>query len=237
MSEAETTRTGPPYQPCSFYNQPLSQAVLCSTHKQGAKQCAQFFFRQLQFALHAEHALMEKVESFQKALKLYVLEMNGAGCGNPVDWVHVASEVVRTRRLIILDNRKKVDALEKDLEDAKNKAADAWVTGHQNRQLRWALRLAKLSIEQAINSEDGLDGADGEDLLKVIDRTANMRKIENEMSIIAMQEKIEAADKMLKMAEEVIRAGEVIEASGFSGELHDLDVAANEYGKVKVPLP
>lgn len=128
-------------------------------------------------------------------------------------------------------------ATRKDLDAAKNKAADAWVTGHQNHQLRWGLNLAKQAILQACATEDGLDTDDGLDLVAIIDRKLGMRKIENEMTIIAMQEKIEAADKMLAAAETVITCEDLQITMADLVVLRDLDVAANDYGKVKVPLP
>ncbi len=39
--------------------------------------------------------------------------------------------------------------------------------------LRRALKMARGGIEKAITSEDGLDGAEGEDLICLIDRTLN----------------------------------------------------------------
>ena len=53
-----------------------------------------------------------EVESIKKELNRYVIEMNGGGCGNPVDWPHVAAEVCRARYLEVVESRKKADKIE-----------------------------------------------------------------------------------------------------------------------------
>ena len=218
MSEAIPTRSRV-YHACSFQRH-IDSPVTCSTHKQGPQMCAQFFFRQLEFALAAESRLKQHLEKYE-------------GPGPKCNSGHVNNLPLKLWTCPQCDDKRlgMIEALKRDVEDWKKKGADAWVTGHQNHQLRWALKLARVTIERACMTEDGLDIDDGIDLMKLIDRKLGMRLIENEMRIVCMEEKIKAADQLARAA------GDAVDTKGSLETLQPLGTAILEYGKVKVRLP
>jgi len=58
-----------------------------------------------------------------------------------------------------------------------------WIYSYQIRHLRKAIKYAETGIEQAIMDEDGMDGLEGEQLLKLIRTMASIKEAEAELAL------------------------------------------------------
>jgi len=58
-----------------------------------------------------------------------------------------------------------------------------WIYSYQIRHLRKAIKYAETGIEQAIMDEDGMDGLEGEQLLKLIRTMASIKEAETELAL------------------------------------------------------